>query len=97
MLNSGPMVAEWRGAAHRRAVFGRDGENRLTADAIVLATRQPLVGARRHALLIRADELELERRRTGVEHEDVHPPFRGSTSRAAAARARASASSAVSP
>src|SRR5437660_1049032 len=97
MLNCGAVVTERSGAAHRRAVLGRDGVDRLTADAVVLPTRQPLVGARRHALLIRADELELERRRTSVEHKNVHPPSRGATSRAAADRARASASSAVSP
>src|SRR5215475_3989164 len=98
MINRGAVIAKWRRPPQRRPVFGRNGVDRLAADTIVLTARQSLVGARRHALLIGADELELERRRTGVEHEDVHPsapvPF---VRRLKAARARARASSGVSP
>src|SRR5689334_17862161 len=97
MLNGSAVVAEWGGTAHRRAILGRDRVDRLAADAVVLPARQPLVRARRHALLIGADELELERRRTGVEHQNVHPAASLAVSRAAAARARISAASGVSP
>src|SRR5256885_2912457 len=95
MINRPPVVAQRRRSAHRRTGRRGDGEDRLAADSLVLTTRQTLVFAFGHPLLIGAHELELERRRAGVEHEDVH--LAELVSRAAAARARASASCAVSP
>src|SRR5205085_3679947 len=97
MLNGGTVITQRRRTAHGGSVLCRDGIDRLATDTIVLAARQPLVRARRHALFVGANELELERRRAGVEHEDIHPASPETVRRDAAARARASASSAVSP
>src|SRR5438045_5544725 len=95
MLNRGAVITQRRRASHRLLGGRGDAINRFAADAIVLAARQAFIGAFCHALLIGAHELELERRRARIEHEDVH---RGaSVSRAAAARARANASLALSP
>src|SRR5881275_3072465 len=95
MLNCSAVIAERGGSADHRLAGRHDAKDRFTTDALVLTASQSLVRAPGHALLVRAHQLELERRRAGVEHEDVHPP--ASVRRAAAARARARASSAVSP
>src|SRR5437763_16915524 len=95
MLNGRAVIAQRSRTANRRPLRRRDSEDRLAADALVLAARQPLVLALAHALGIRAHELELQRRRTGIEDENIHQV--PSVSRAAAARARARASSGVSP
>src|SRR5690349_6984168 len=97
MLDRGTVVAQRRGAAHGGTLLRRHGVDRLAPNAIVLAAGQSLIRARRHALLIGTHELELERRGARVEHENVHQGCPAGFSRAAADRARVSASSAVSP
>src|SRR5437762_1530991 len=98
MLKGRAVVSQWCRTAHRGAILGGERIDRLAADALILAARQALVGIRRHALLIGAEKLKPERRRAGVEDENVHALLPTDTpSRAAAARARASASSGVSP
>jgi len=95
MIDGRAMIPQRSSAAHGWLVRRGDAVDCLAADALVLSSRQPLVGGFEHAFLVGAHELELQRRRAGVEDEDVH--FVRSVSRDAAARARASASSASSP
>ena len=47
-------------------------EDRLAADALDLPARQSTVARFRDRRLVGVDELELERRRSDVEDEDVH-------------------------
>src|SRR5690348_10854641 len=72
MLDGRAVIAQRSRAAYGRLVRRVDAVYRLAADALVLSPRQPLVGILLNALLVGAHQLELERRRTGVEDEDVH-------------------------
>ena len=72
MLDGRAMIAQRLGAALRRAVGPRSVQTASPPMRSMLPAREPLVRVRRHALGVGAHELELERRRAGVEDEDVH-------------------------
>src|SRR5690606_7080376 len=66
-----PVVAD-RPRRLQTAIPRAEAQQRLTADALDDAACESLVRVVRHALLVRAHELELECRGAGVQDEDVH-------------------------
>src|SRR4051812_16805531 len=79
VLDRAAQVADGCGVACRDAVGATQRDDRLAADALDLPARELLIGMRANSLGVRAHQLELDRRRAGVDDEDVHigtPPLR---------------------